>query len=404
MLPDGSAAVVTVWPPGMVTATQIGVITLAAGELEILFEGSFARYSRTGHLVYWRDGGLWAVSFDARRRQLLGPAAPVVEGVGASLRGLPYFALSSVSGTLAYRPPGGIHNVRSLVWVDRDGRAEPVGAPPRAYVEPRISPDGNLVAVSSLEDGGDIWIYDLARGTEQLLTLDPAVDGSPVWTTDGSRVIFRSVGRDGRPGIFWKAADGTGEAERLSTGAHLPGTAMPDGTHVLYTDTTEQVDIGWLSLEGEREPQLLIDTPLEGEGNPAVSPDGRWMAYVGVTDGEFEVYVRSFPDVDSRWLISRGGGTQPVWGRDGKDLFYRSGSQVMRVTVGDGPPTTWASPSVLFEGPYVSTLTNINYDVASDGRFLMLSDVATASDPLSANVVVVEHWSTELNELVPPAN
>ena len=404
VLPDGSAALVTVWTSNLANA-QIGVVSLATGALEILADGTFPRYSETGHVVFWRDGGLWAVRFDAARRHITEPAAPVIDGVGVNPGGIAHVDLAA--GTLAYLPAwtvaGGIPT-----WVDRDGRAEPVGAP-RGYSASRISADGRRVALASLGDDADLQTFDLARRTVQEVTGAPGEESNPVWIPDGTRLVFSADGYDGGQGLFWKAADGTGSAERLSTGIHFPSDVTPDGGRLLYTDFAGAGggDIGWLSLEGEPSPERLLATPL-GEGQGMVSPKGCWIAYVG-DDGsgdpdKQEIFVSAFPDITGRTQMSRGGGTEPLWGRDGQDLFYRTGTRVMRVAVADGPPHTWGTPTVLFDratAGFPLIPGRRTYDVARDGRFLMISNEEVGPDR-GSGVIVVENWSTELNELVPP--
>ena len=396
MLPDGSAALVTVWAGGLSDA-QVGVVSLATGELTPLVAGSSPRYSPTGHIVYWREDSLWAVPFDARQRELTGAAAPVVEDVRANAGGLVHFALGGDS-SLVYGP-GGEGARRSLVWVDRAGQEEPVGVTPRTYSAPRVSPDGTQLAFRALEGEDDIWTYHLGRQTSQRLTYHPRGDGDPVWTADGTKVAFFSTGRDGGPGVFWKAADGTGDAERLSTGAHGPDSVSPDGARLLFADRGSGLDIGWLVLDGDPDPEPLYSSSFNETG-AVVSPDGQWMAYEADDSGRFEVYVRQFPNGDDgRWQISTAGGAEPVWGPAGRELFYRTGSEVVAVLVGEGPPSTWSSPIALFADQYNPRQGGYSryYDVAPDGRFLMI--LVTSVE--GGDLVFVEHWAEELNRFVP---
>ena len=282
-----------------------------------------------------------------------------------------------------------------------------MGVTPRIYSTPRVSPDGTQLAFRVFDGEDDIWTYHVGRQTSQRLTSNPAEDGDPVWTADGTKVAFFSTGRDGGPGVFWKAADGTGNAERLSTGAHRPDSVSPDGTRLLFADTGSGLDIGWLVLDGDPNPEPLYSSSFN-EGGAVVSPDGQWMAYEADDSGRFEVYVRPFPNVDDgRWPISAAGGAEPVWGPAGQELFYRTGSEVVAVLVGEGTPSTWSSPIALFADQYVLSFSlsqlfgpgrvrySRYYDVAPDGRFLMI--VVTPVGDL----VFVEHWAEELNRLVP---
>lgn len=212
------------------------------------------------------------------------------------------------------------------MWVDRQGREAALKAPPRAYVYPRLSPDGTRVALGVLDQESDIWIWDLARETLTRFTFDPQPDTHPVWTPDGQRVVFRS-GRSGPLNLFWQAADGTGAVERLT---ECPNNQMgnafsPDGTRLVFREetTTAGADLMVLPLEGGRRSQPpspgvsgpgrsatsdvrpLVQTTFN-ELNGEIWPDGRWVAYQSNESGQEEIYVRPFPDANSgRWQMSR---------------------------------------------------------------------------------------------------
>ena len=258
---------------------------------------------------------------------------------------------------------------------------------------------GTQLAFRALDGEDDIWTYHLGRQTSQRLTYHPSGDGDPVWTADGTKVAFFAAGRDGGPGVFWKAADGTGDAERLSTGAHGPASVSPDGTRLLFADRGSGLDIGWLLLDGDPNPEPLYSSSFNETG-AVVSPDGEWMAYEADDSGRFEVYVRPFPNVDDgRWQVSTAVGAEPVWGPAGRELFYRTGSEVVAVQISEGPPSTWGSPIALFADQYFPRQPGYSryYDVAPDGRFLMILDTSVEGEDL----VFVEHWVEELNRLVP---
>ena len=194
---------------------QIVVHSLETGERKVLIEGGRdARYLATGHLVYVFDGTLVAVPFDARRIEVTGGPVPMVEGIlsASTSTGAAKFSVSD-TGTLVY-VAGSSLEVRTLVWVDRQGKEEVLTAEPRAYFYPRISPDGNRLAVDVRDEEDDIWIWDFGRETLTRLTFGPNRESSPTWTPDGQRVAFSSD-RDGSFNVYWKAADGTEELERL---------------------------------------------------------------------------------------------------------------------------------------------------------------------------------------------
>jgi serine/threonine-protein kinase len=231
----------------------------------------------------------------------------MAEGVmTAGLRsGAAHFSVSD-TGALVY-VTGGDPGERTLVWVDRDGREEALAAEPRAYRHPRISPDGGRVAVVVSDPEQDIWIWDFARETLTPLTFAPGEDFYPVWTPDGRQVAFAS-NRDGEFNLYWKATDGTGTVERLteSENQQAPYAFTPDGRQLLFGEIGEQgVNLGVLSLDGSSEPLLVTEF---SKRNGEISPDGRWLAYESNASGQFEIYVRPFPNVeDGQWQIRAAG-------------------------------------------------------------------------------------------------
>ncbi len=233
LLPDGKTVLFTVGIGGSYGDAHIAVQRLEEGEHRVLIRGgTFARHVPTGHLVFYRAGTMMAVLFDPVRLEVTGMPAPVLEGIQSSPnnRGVGHFSLSHL-GTLVYVPGGASEGgSSSLVWVDREGAVEPLGAPPHAYRGPRLSPDGQRLAVEIAGTKRDIWVYDIARQTLTRLTFE-GENQQPQWTPDGKRVTWRSI-RDGVPGnLFWKLADGTGAVERLTTSEfrQQPGSWSPDG-------------------------------------------------------------------------------------------------------------------------------------------------------------------------------
>ena len=385
---------------------EILVQSLATGERRVLTAGFNPQYLPTGHLVFARTGGLWAAPFDATELVLTGEARPVVEDLGTTGLGYAPYAVAS-NGSLAYLAGEGTGGAaRTLVWVDREGREESVATPPRGYLYPRISPDGTQVALDVRDQEFDIWTWDVRRETLTRLTFDPGPDRYPVWTPDGRRVVFSST-RMGAPNLFWKAADGTGAAERLtdSPNTHFPHSLSPDGTRLVFQEITDTGrDLGMMAVEDERAVEALLRTAFN-EHNGEISPDGNWLAYQSNASGRSEVYVRPFPDVEGgQWLISTEGGATPLWAPDGRELFYRApGGRVMAVPV--QTETTFApdNPEVLFEGNYFSGGSGRNYDIAPNGeRFLMITQSGTTDDASTpTRIVVVENWLDELAQRVP---
>ncbi|MDA2924124.1 hypothetical protein MYX65_05620, partial [Acidobacteria bacterium AH-259-L09] len=413
ILPDGKAVLLTLRRQGITwNDAQILVHSLDTGERKVLINGGTdARYVPTGHLVYAREATLLAVPFDLGRLEVTGAPVPIVEGVRqarADLTGAAQFSFSS-DGSLVYIP-GGIQGVkRILVWVDRQGHEEPLAAEPHLYTQPRVSPDGLRLAVSVTDSGNtDMWIYDLRRETFTRLTFDPAMDDRALWTLDGLRVVFRSTRDGGASNLFWKAADGTGQVERLTTSPNYqdPDSWSRDGKGLVFYEANSETsgDINVLSMEGEPISKPLLQTQF-AEGGAAISPDGRWVAYHSNETGRREVYVRPFPNVkEGKWQISRDGGVSPVWGPEGHELFYRSldGEAMMVVRIETEPTFVAGSPEVIFTGTYISHISRY-YDISPDGqRFLMIKEAEQAEQtPTRDELIVVLNWFEELKRLVP---
>jgi serine/threonine-protein kinase len=387
---------------------QIGVFFLETGELKILLQGTRPHYAPSGHLIFAREGALMGTRFDLERLEVTGDAVPIIEDMRWSPGAAVDFDLSE-NGTLVYVPGGeGAGIKRKLVWVDRQGKEEVLAVEPHDYGWLRFSPDGTRLAVGVMHpQNQDIYIYDLRREILSRLTFHPASDRYPLWTRDGLRVVFASR-RDGAIfNLYWKAADGTGQVERLTTFPYLqiPRSLSPDGTKMLITERNpgSNLDISVLSLKDEQTSSPLIQTPFV-ESHPSVSPDGRWIAYFSDESGQDEVYVRPFPNVDQgKWQVSSDGGTEPLWIPDGRGLFYRDGQKMMKVFIEAKPTFTHGKPEVLFEldGRYLIRAPGQNHDISPDGlRFLMITEgEQTKTAPAAINVVL--NWFEELKQLLP---
>jgi Tol biopolymer transport system component len=424
LLPDGNWVLFTFRRSSQDSwdQAQIVVQSLASGERIVLIErGRDARYLPTGHLVYGLNGVLLGVPFDVRARRVTGPAVPLVEGVmDADVRtGAMHFAVSN-DGTLVYL--SGISGRRStLTWVDRHGRREPLAAGQLAYSSPRVSPDGTRVAVEIAgRDGVDIHIYDLARKVLTPLTSSPSRGRYPLWTPDSQRVVFYSDAGGG--GLYSMAADGTGQLQRLTTNpaSQTPYSWADGGRTLLFdersTDQLQKADIYALSMHREATVTPLVRTPVN-DVEPAVSPNGRWLAYTSgegsssagfpVPNARGDVYLRPYPQVDrGRWRISVDGGDSPVWSRNGRELFFISRGQAMSVRIETASDFRPGTPTVMFDLPpfYESAArTQRQWDIAPDGeRFLIINpgEAATGEHPHSRMVVVL-NWAEELKRLVP---
>jgi serine/threonine protein kinase len=422
MLPDGKTILFTnaLDPNGV--NTQIVVQSLKSGERKVVLNsGSDARYLPTGHIVYGltiKDNyNLFAVPFDLDRLEVTGSTVSLLEGVAA--------CAFSNSGTLAYITGTGLggpttaetlglplqSNQRTLVWVDRKGKEEPLAAQPDKYCGPTISPDGTKVAMTIGYGGGkaDIWIWDIVRETMTRLTFNEAGE-YPLWSRDGQRIAFWSFTTEA---VYWKAADGIGEDEKLGSvpgQSILPWSWSGDGKTLVTRDGSPTVgeNIGSISIEGDHERRPLLQEKYN-EGQPEISPDGRWMAYTSNESGKNEIYVRPFPEVNKgRWQISTAGGGDPLWSPNGRELFYRNGDAVMAVAVETEPAFKAGKPDTLFRGTYIrfSPLEGHPWDISRDGkRFLMLKEVASTGKPAAAKstqkINIVVNWFEELKQRVP---
>ncbi|GMR22360.1 MAG: hypothetical protein BMS9Abin37_0705 [Acidobacteriota bacterium] len=333
--PNGEVVLFTSWTSSLDDA-RLAALTLSTGELRLVGDGFSPRYVSTGHLIYGRADAVWAVPFDLNRVEMVGAPVKVFEGVRIEAGGAVQFDIAA-NGAAVYVANAPSRARRTLVWVDREGREEPVSVPRRTYRSVSIAPGGNRIAIEATVGSGleDLWLYDVPSRRESQLTFDATEDATPVWTPDRNRLLFVSW-RAGTPRLYSKRADGVGQAEPLIT---IPGFPMvwsiaPDGRTVAYQNSTPQTGWDLLSVVLEDEPQLrplLVDETQQT--NPEISPDGRWLAYVSDESGQREIYVRPFPDVgDGKWRVSRGGGTEPLWAADGGELFYRNGASVVAVS------------------------------------------------------------------------
>ncbi|MFQ5968847.1 MAG: TolB family protein, partial [Acidimicrobiia bacterium] len=337
---------------------------------------------------------------DADRIEPTGEPSPVIEGVVVADT-LANFAVAS-DGTLVY-VAGGAQTYRRLVWVDRQGKSQPVTDILRDYRTARLSPDGQHLAVEIRDEQGatpSIWMYEFARGILSPVTFSGS-DRWPVWTTDGEHLAFHSH-QTGGQSLFWMPTDGGGEAEELLTGeiTNSPTSWSPEG-QLAYT---QGGDIWLLPLEGERKPQPFLATQFE-EKNAMFSPDGRWVAFTSDRSGREEVYVKAYPGEGGVVPISTDGGSEPVWAHSGKELFYRNGDKMMVVSTQTAPTFQAGRPRLLFEGAYMRSegIRPANYDVTADGqRFLMIEEGGRPDETsVPTHIVVVLNWHEELKRLVP---
>jgi serine/threonine-protein kinase len=412
-LPDDRHVLFTILPASdVLDASQIGVLDLETGAWRAILEGGYhGRYVTSGHLLYASGGALRAVGFDPSRLETRGASVQVAPNLVTSEWGAAVFDVAG-DGTLIYADaPGGVSSDLTPVWVDRDGRETTLDLRAATYRTPRISPDGTRLAVSD----GDLWIVDLAHPTAEptRLTFAREMDWFPVWTPDGRRLVFGSWRGGAFSNLFVQSVEG-GTAERLTTSpdGQLPTSITPDGTSVVFNQLEVGLDrfnLQRVQLAPPRTVETLLATPYV-EHNGEVSPDGRWLAYEGehaARPGQLDVYVRPLPDVNAgQWQVSPAGGIQPVWARDGSELFYRDrdGAVMVARVAAKGGSFSTEKPVRLFQGPYLTRSGNLgrSYDVSPDGRrFLMLKERAVDPTLAPPHLVVVQHLDRELKRLTP---
>jgi eukaryotic-like serine/threonine-protein kinase len=409
-LPDGQSVLFTILGEGGTADAKVAVLSLATRQVTTVLQGGHAaRYLRSGHLLYASQGRLHAVAFDPSRLQVRGvPVA--IEGMNIATTGGGFNAnfVVSESGTLVYLPPTG-PRIRTLTWVDRNGRQEAIPAPPMEYVYPRISPDGTRVALDVLGKNRDIWVGNLASGVVTRITDGPTEDVMPAWSLDGARVFFASDREGGTFKVFSVAADGAGTARKEFAGtSNFMPLSMPAPDRLIAFASGEGTRGGDLAViplgGGATAPRVIAIDQLQG--NAQVSPDGRWIAYQSHESGTEEVYVRSYPDIERRReQISIDGGIQPLWGSAAShELFYwdlKGTLKAVSVTTADDFRVGLSRSIPLGENverPIVGS--SWVYAVSPvDGRFLMFKPVAADGALVPFKVVV--NWFEELKRLVP---
>ena len=380
---------------------SVAVLSLKTGECQtILVGGSNARYTPSGHLLYEQSGTLMAAPFDVRQLKVGEPRRPVIEGLNHELStGYAPFCFSQ-DGLLYYVRGGEWLACRQFIWINRQGEEiETLPLPPQAYKNPRLSPNDKHLAYTKFKGGDEnIWVYDLPNGPATQITFK-SDNFLPVWRPpDGEKLTFIS---GGKWNIYEIPTNRSSTAESIIEGSNdqVATSWSPDGQVLLFNEINPVTgyDILCLYAEDENTQQSLIHESWI-ERNAVFSPDGNWIAYQSNQEGLNQVYVSPFPEPAPK-KISTGGGYNPLWSPDGKELFYRNGDKMIAVTVQTEPEIRVIASEVLFEGQYY-TDSNRSYDVSQDGqRFLMIKE--SKDQPATTQLIVAHNWFEELKRLVP---
>ncbi|MGB2889994.1 MAG: protein kinase [Candidatus Acidiferrales bacterium] len=413
ILPGGKAIVFNIAQPkdiGYLFGSKIVVERLDTHERKILpLEGSDPRYSPSGHLIFAREAGLFAVPFELNRLEVSGPPVLVLDGVRTfSNTGMADFAISR-TGSLVYLP-GSVYAAEGLLaWVDRKNQTQTLAAPVRGYSFPHVSPDGQRVAVMIASGTTtDVWVFNIPHGTLTRLTFD-GHSSAPVWMPDGKRIAYTTNAGSGGWAILSKAADGSGAEGTLLSGQstiQIPESWSPDGKFLAVT--TFAPDKAWsisiVPLQGDRKPRPFVQTAFLA-AEPRFSPDGHWIAYTSEESGGQEVYVQPFPGPGGKWQVSTEGGARPVWARNGRELFYlmpSTPSEIMSVEISIQPGFNASTPRSVADVPTELPVRfgNGRYDVSADGQRFLFTKASEENAP-PGEVRVVLNWSEELKRLAP---
>jgi Tol biopolymer transport system component len=382
---------------------QKGVEAIFVGSLDsqekyfVVEATANAAYAAPGYLLFYHDKTLLAQRFDLKRFALTGEPTTIL----TEIQYVPQVkkAVFAVSDTgLLVAQSGSEAALSQPTWFDRKGNAVGVVGKPGAYGDVSIAPNGRFAAVGKTDEESqntDVWIYELQHDGVKRLTFDPSYDSVPIWSPDGTRLAFYSNRQRGSD-VYLKNVDGAQEEKNI---AHdnfdkVPNDWSRDGKYILYARGT---DLWFMTASELKGREFLKAASVLTNGQ--FSPDGKWVAYASNETGKWEIYVTSFPEPRGKWQVSTGGGGQPRWRSDGKELFYLSSDdKIMAVPVTAGANFDSGTPVALFQATAwqpVSSRDLFVYDVSRDGqRFLINTQVKQAE---TAPMSVVLNWTATLN-------
>jgi Tol biopolymer transport system component len=354
-------------------------------------------FAQPGYLLFYRNQTLFAQRFDTKKFVLSGEPTPILTDLQYLTRIARVVFASSETGLLVAQK-GGDTGVSQMLWFDRKGQQVGVASKPGEYGNISLAPNGKFVAADTMDPGSqntDVWTYGLTTESAKRLTFDPAIDSSPVWSPDSSRIVFCSD-RAQRFNLYLKDATGAQDEKVIPQEGldRYPTDWSHDGKYVLYERGN---DLWFVSLSDLHNTLFLkgLSTPRAGR----FSPDGKWVAYASNESGRWEVYVTSFPEAHGKWQVSNAGGEQPKWRNDGKEFYYLApDGKIMAAPVTTGAKFDAGTPVALFQAnprEMVATSEQSSYDVSKDGqKFLINTQLKTAMTPLS----VVTNWGAKLGK------
>jgi serine/threonine-protein kinase len=396
----GGRALLYVHASAGAAATTVMLHSLEGGDDVALTEGQSPMYLGDGRLLVLRGNALVAVSLDLAARRVTGDPVVVLEDV-ASLGGVAQYGVSD-RGTLIYIPAAiASESQAALYRVSREGAATEIDGVTREYSDPRLSPDGKRLALHLSDQQNDVWVKDLERGALTRMSFGVLEDETPVWSPDAASLAYSGWcgATDDARCVFRRRLDGRGEPDVLwKTDAHTHLTDWsPDGRTIVMEVVHPERRSDLLLLDVERGAATEFLATTFNEQAARISPDGRWIAYQSNESGEMEVYLQSFPDGGRQVQVSSGGGVQPVWSRDGGELYYRSATHLMAARVSTGGLPGVGQPARLFRDTYLRPQgdNHAGYDVFPDGTFVFI-DVLKGADALTPSFIAVFNWFEEL--------
>jgi Tol biopolymer transport system component len=384
------------WRASSIASASIAIASLATGEATVLdVRGAYPLRILDGVLVYVTSAGvMMGVPVDVANRRVTGTPVQLQSDVSVNNgSGLASAALSR-NGTLFFQNGTQLSRV---VVAGPGGSRRALLDEPGEYAFPRLSPDGSQLAVTAGSgEQRHVWLHDLAAGTRARFTADGTTNERPEWSPDGSRVLYRTD-RGARASIWWRPADRSAEATPLLTGNRLDifeAVLTPDARYIVYQLDTAGADILYRAVAGDTISRPIANDAVAVETMPRVSPDGRWVAFTTNESGQDEVVVQPFPGPGGRIQVSASGGSEAVWSRDGRRLFYRANGRIMAATIRPGPAFSVASRDTVLVDRYAfAPNPHANYDVMPDGAHFIFLEPAS-----EGMMVVVANWRAVLRE------